>query len=249
MPPSARLPAGAPAYLKACNPMWNAVGRVTFHLAENKRNPAYPFAFLATYTHRMSEQGKMQHLALGRALEEYAGAKNRTALSALLLPIQRAAEQSKLARELLESRAVFHSAGLAARPGICVLAEHSPVRAERPGGSHSGLVEGGAPPRGRGVTVRIGEAKGKVLGAESLLDFNVEMSLEGEPLSVAELQALLQSASGLALAQGQMGRGGPRQAQGGTRTLAESPIRFERRRRAVAGGAAALVRVRPQPGR
>ena len=72
-----QTPGGAAAYLKNCNPTWNAVGRVTFHLAENKRNPAYPFAFLATYTNRISEQGKVQHLPLGRALEEYAGAKNR----------------------------------------------------------------------------------------------------------------------------------------------------------------------------
>jgi non-specific serine/threonine protein kinase len=105
--PSAGRRAAA-AYLKNCKPTWNAVGRVTFHLAANKRNPAYPFAFLATYTNRVSEQGEVQHVPLGRALEEYAGAKNRPALAALLSPVQRAAEQSKLARELLDSRAIFH---------------------------------------------------------------------------------------------------------------------------------------------
>lgn len=52
-----RTEGGVAAYLKSCNPAWHAVGRVTFHLAENKRNAAYPFAFLATYTHRLSEQG------------------------------------------------------------------------------------------------------------------------------------------------------------------------------------------------
>ena len=139
----AQAPGGAAAYLKSCNPVWNAVGRVTFHLAENKRNPAYPFAFLATYTHRISEQGKVQHLPLGRALEEYAGAKNRAALAALLSPVQRAAEQSKLARELLDSRADVSSPGLAARAGVFVFAEHSAFRAKRPGGADSGLVEGG----------------------------------------------------------------------------------------------------------
>lgn len=54
----ARTAGGAAAYLKNCNPTWHAVDRVTFHLAENKRNPAHPFAFLATYTHRVSEQGR-----------------------------------------------------------------------------------------------------------------------------------------------------------------------------------------------
>src|SRR5580658_1757923 len=65
---------GAVAYVKSCNPVWNAVGRVTFHLAENKRNPAHPFAFLATYTHRISGQSRLQHLPLAEAVKTYAGA-------------------------------------------------------------------------------------------------------------------------------------------------------------------------------
>ena len=52
------------------------------------------------------------------------------------------------------------------------------------------------------MTVRIGEAKGTLLGADSLLDFKVQMSLEGEPLTESELKAILQSASGLVLLKG-----------------------------------------------
>jgi non-specific serine/threonine protein kinase len=52
------------------------------------------------------------------------------------------------------------------------------------------------------VTVRIGEATGNLLGADSLLDFKVQMSLEGEPLTESELKAILQSASGLVLLKG-----------------------------------------------
>src|ERR1700733_5600788 len=37
-------------YLSAYHSAWNTVGRVCFHLAENKSNAQYPFAFLATYT-------------------------------------------------------------------------------------------------------------------------------------------------------------------------------------------------------
>jgi non-specific serine/threonine protein kinase len=197
----AQAPGGAVAYLKSCNPVWNAVGRVTFHLAENKRNPAYPFAFLATYTHRISEQGKVQHLPLGRALEEYAGAKNRAALAALLSPVQRAAEQSKLVRELLDSRAIFH-------PQVWRPEQAFSFLQNIPFFEQSGLVvripnwwKSGRPPRPQ-VTVRIGEAGGNLLGADSLLDFKVQMSLEGEPLTESELKAILQSASGLVLLKG-----------------------------------------------
>jgi hypothetical protein len=192
---------GVVAYLQARNPVWHAVGRVTLHLAENKRNPAYPFAFLATYTHRLSQDGKVQHLPLGRALEDYAGAKNRDALAALLSPVQRAAERSKLVRELLDSRAIFH-------PQVWRPEQAFSFLQNIPHFEQSGLVvripdwwKAGRPPRPQ-VTVRIGEAKGKLLGTESLLDFKVQLSLEGEPLTESELQALLQSSTGLVLLKG-----------------------------------------------
>ena len=85
---------GAQSYLSTKNPLWRFVGRVTLHLAENKRDAAHPFAFLATYASRLSAHGQVQHERLGRALEQYAGAKNRQQLLALLVPLQRAAERS-----------------------------------------------------------------------------------------------------------------------------------------------------------
>ena len=42
-------------YLVHYNPNWNKVGRVCFHLAENKTNTTHPFAFLATYTTHLTE--------------------------------------------------------------------------------------------------------------------------------------------------------------------------------------------------
>ena len=66
-------PGGAQGYLRERNPQWRFVGRVTFHLAENKRNSQYPFAFLATFANGLTPQGKMKHEPLGRALQQYAG--------------------------------------------------------------------------------------------------------------------------------------------------------------------------------
>ena len=39
---------------------WNVVGRVCFHLAENKADEERPFAFLATYTTRLSSRTAMR---------------------------------------------------------------------------------------------------------------------------------------------------------------------------------------------
>jgi len=133
---------GAPAWLRAQNPLWNLVGRVTFHLAENKRSPEKPFAFLATYTHRISEQAKPQYLPLGRALQEYAGTRNRETLLALLAPVQRAAEKSALVRELVDRRSGRH----VRRTGSCAT-----FRFLRRVACWSGFPIGGRPgvPRGR----------------------------------------------------------------------------------------------------
>src|SRR5262245_61216330 len=57
-------------FLKALHPVWNVVGRVHFNLAENRKDAEAPFAFLATYTSRVSAHGKAQHLPLSQALAE-----------------------------------------------------------------------------------------------------------------------------------------------------------------------------------
>src|SRR5712675_256371 len=56
---------GLQAFLTTLNRAWNLVGRVHFNLAENRRDPDQPFAFMATYTTRLSTQAKAQHVPLG----------------------------------------------------------------------------------------------------------------------------------------------------------------------------------------
>ncbi len=101
-------PGGAQGYLRERNPQWRFVGRVTFHLAENKRDPEYPFAFLATFANGLTPQGKVKHEPLGRALQQYAGEQNRAAMLNLLLPISKAAESSELIRQLVDSEQIYH---------------------------------------------------------------------------------------------------------------------------------------------
>ena len=96
------------AFLKRRHPAWNLVGRVHFNLAENRKDEVTPFAFLATYTTRLSAQAKALHVPLGRALQEYAGAKNRERLLSLLLPVQRAAEHCAWLKAMVDAGEIFH---------------------------------------------------------------------------------------------------------------------------------------------
>src|SRR5260370_10522955 len=81
-------------WFKERHAAWNVVGRVCFHLSENKADEERPFAFLATYTTRLSRAAKPQHRPLGQALRDFAGDKR--ALLSLLLPVQRASAKSEL---------------------------------------------------------------------------------------------------------------------------------------------------------
>ncbi len=187
---------GTAAYLSEKNPLWRFVGRVTFHLAENKRDAHYPFAFLATYVSRLSAQGRVQHEALGRSLEQYAGAKNRRALLSLLVPIQRAAERSSLVKELIDSGDVYQPLAWSPREAYRFL-QDVPLLEE------SGLivrVPDWWKPQHRPrplVQVRIDGRPGAKLSAESLLNFSVGVTLDGETLTEAELHKLLASTGGL----------------------------------------------------
>jgi non-specific serine/threonine protein kinase len=192
---------GAQAYLSEKNPLWRFVGRVTFHLAENKRDAEYPFAFLATYASRLSAQGKIQHEPLARSLEHHADTKNKQALLALLVPIQRAAERSPLVKELVDSGEVYHSLRWSPREAYRLL-QDIPVLEE------SGVIvrvpdwwRPSQPPRAI-VAVRIDGRAGTKIGAHALLDFSVNVALDGEPLTEAELRELLASTNGLAKLKG-----------------------------------------------
>jgi non-specific serine/threonine protein kinase len=187
---------GAGAYLSQKNPLWRFVGRVTLHLAENKRDPQCPFAFLATYVSRLSPQGRVQHEPLGRALQQYAGARNRQALLSLLVPLKRAAERSPLIKELVDSEEVYHALAWSPREAYRFL-QDVPIFEE------SGLLvrvpdwwKAQQRPRAT-VDVKINGRRGARLGVDALLDFSVGVALDGEELTEEEIQELLGGAEGL----------------------------------------------------
>src|ERR1700677_3496874 len=95
-------------FLKERNPAWHLGGRVHFNLAENRSDEEAPFAFIATYTTRLSAQSRAQHLPLAEALREYAGAKNKDRLLSLLLPVQRASEHCGWLRAMVEAGEIYH---------------------------------------------------------------------------------------------------------------------------------------------
>ena len=198
---AAEFPAGPTAWLRSVNPLWHLLGRVTFHLAENKRDAQRPFAFMATYTHKLTRQARVQHLPLAEALKAYAGAKDQQKLESLLEPVRRAAERSALAKELLDNRSLFAPQAWTVRQAHRFLTESPEIESA---GVVVRLPDWWSPrnrPRPQ-VQVRIGSRPASALGLDELLDFNVAVSLDGETLTAEERRELLAGAEGLVLLRG-----------------------------------------------
>ncbi len=191
-------------YLQSLHPVWNQIGRVYLHLAENKQSEDAPFAFLATYTPHLAHhaQGsRVQHLPLSQALKEYAGAKNKNALLSLLRPLQKGAQQSPWLKELVESGDVYH-------PQAWVPAEAYRFLKDIPALETSGLIvrvpnwwKSKRPPRPI-VRVTLGQNQVSKLGMDSLLDFEAAITLEGEPLTDKEWNQIMQATQNLVLIKG-----------------------------------------------
>jgi superfamily II DNA or RNA helicase len=188
-------------FLKQKNPAWNLVGRVHFNLAENRKDDESPFAFLATYTHRLSSKARAQHVPLGRALKEYAGAANKSRLLSLLLPVQRAAEECAWLKEMVDTGEIFHPLRWSP-PEALQLLKDMPIL------ESAGVIvrvpsawREGRPLRPR-VTATVGEKPPSGLGVEALLDFHMKVTLDGETLTEAEIASLLAGSSGLHFVRG-----------------------------------------------
>jgi len=191
---------GIAGFLNRHAPLWRQVGRVCFHLAENRQDPEFPFAFMATYVPRLGKNARAQHLPLSQALREYAGAKNREALLRLLEPVYEAGGRCAWVHELLESGDVYHPLAWTPEEAYGLLKD-LPLLEE------SGLVVRlpdwwRKRPRPK-VQVQIGSKTGTTLSAQALLDFRVQLTLNGALLTSDEIAALTATCNGLAFVRGQ----------------------------------------------
>ena len=188
-------------FLKQRNAAWNLVGRVHFNLAENRRDEEAPFAFMATYTTRLSAAAKAQHLPLGKALKEYAGAKNRDRLLSLLKPVQRAAEHCTWLKAMVESGEIYQP--LRWNPSEALqflkdvpLVESAGVVVRMPASWHMNR------PARPQVRTTVGAKAPSQLGLDAVLDFDMAVTLDGDPLTASEIKAMLAQSDGLVLLRG-----------------------------------------------
>jgi non-specific serine/threonine protein kinase len=160
---------------------------------ENK-NADQPFAFLATYATRMGTEGESRHLPLKYALQEYQN--DNAKLLNLLSTVHRAARESELITDLLESNDLFS-------PLAWTAGEAHTFLQEVPLYEDAGIlcrIPDWWRTKGSGVSVKIslGDRTPAMVGITALLDFTPRLMLGDEELTPEEIKQLLDQVEGLA---------------------------------------------------
>ncbi|MBF0440680.1 MAG: DEAD/DEAH box helicase [Oligoflexales bacterium] len=175
---------------------WSHIGRLFFHLAENKKDATRPFAFLATYTNRISLGTRMQHIPLGRALSEFAGRQNHATLVNLLKPLVKAGEESLLVQGLLSNNDIYKTLFWTPKEALLFLKE---IPIFEKNGIIVRVPDWWKGRSGGGIKMKVtlGRSGKSKLTSGSMLDFDARLALDGEDLSEEEFNHILATGEGL----------------------------------------------------
>lgn len=189
-------------WLKNLGEPWNQLGKVFFHLAENKDDTSgiKPFAFLATVAHQSNADDQVRHLPLHAAIKLYG--HHHPALLSLLQPLQKAALHSPFLQQLLDSKKIYLPQAWSALEAYQFLQDCSQFE-------QSGIIvrmvnlwKKSPPKLQLTITADTSEDSAKSAHAtgvsvHSLLRFSIHSHLSGQELSEDELNELLAQGTGL----------------------------------------------------
>jgi SNF2 family DNA or RNA helicase len=175
----------------------NVVGRVFFHLVENKMDE-HPFAFLATYSTGNVGDKKAAHTPLKNALLEYKDQNDM--LLKLLSTVSRAAQKSDFISDIVESGELFSPLKFTSKEAYTFLNE-IPIYEE------CGILcripdWWKKKSNSLRLSVKIGEREPSKLGMDALLNFNPELFFGDDKITEEEFKKLLAQTGGLAFIKG-----------------------------------------------
>ena len=184
-------------FFASLNPFVHTMGRIFFHLVESKKDD-YPFAFMATYSSMVSNEGKTRHLPLKNALVEFKNDNKK--LLELLSTVNKASQKSAFISDMVDSGDIFHPIGLTASEAYTFLMEiplyeEAGILCRIPNWwkSKSNSLR---------LSVKIGTKPPSLLGFDALVDFDAQISMGDDKLTIAELKKLLAETEGLAFIKG-----------------------------------------------
>lgn len=196
----ALMEGGLNTFLQKHAGAWHKVGMVSFHLAENPNDEVRPFAFMATYSPGFNAAGHLKHLPLKSALEQFTEENKDGALNKVLSPVREASRRCPWVKQLLESGELYEATNWTAHEAYRVLRD-AEILEEC--GLALRLPDWWKKKTRPQVAVTIGDEARTTMGANSLLDFRMEVALGDEHLSAEEVDELLRGDDGLVMLKGQ----------------------------------------------
>jgi len=186
------------SFFQQFSPRIHLVGKIYFHLVENKDDQEYPFAFLATYAHAVNKTGKSQHRPLKYALTEYENDQKK--MLELLATVNIASQKSLFMKELLDEGEIFHPLSWTTKDAFHFLNE---IEAYEEAGILCRIPnwwkkKGNRPH----LSITVGNRKPSLLGMDSLVDFKAKLEVDGVFLTIKEAEKLLSQTEGLAYIKG-----------------------------------------------
>ena len=180
-------------FIRTYSPNVHLVGRVFFHLVENKSDD-YPFAFMATYSTRLNRRGQSKHLPLKHALQVHQNDNEK--LLKLLSTVHVAARESPLISDLLETGELFHPLSWTAGEAFSFfneipLYEESGILCRIPNwwkGNNARV----------NLNFSVGDSKPSFVGMDAILNFNPQLFIGDSVISEKEARQLLSESEGLA---------------------------------------------------
>jgi SNF2 family DNA or RNA helicase len=180
-------------FIHEFSPATYLIGRVFFHLVENKKSDD-PFAFLATYSTGLNQKGESKHMPLKYALQEYG--EDQKKLLELLTTVYTAAKQSQMITEIIDSGEIFYPLAWSAQEAFTFLQEvpiyeDAGILCRIPNwwkGKKASLR----------INVNIGGKTPSHVGLGALLDFEPELMLGDTKITEEEARQLLNQSEGLA---------------------------------------------------
>jgi non-specific serine/threonine protein kinase len=176
-------------------PSWELVGRIYFHLAESKEGSVLPFAFLATYSTRISSQARLQHKPLGQMIKE--SLKEDLTLGGMLKPLAKLAVTDGFLAKLIKSNKIFAPCYLSSNDAFRFLSEinlceDAGIVVKLPKSWH-----GKKPPQAK-VTLEVEAPKQEsFVGFGHLMQFSAKLTVDGKELTPEEIAKLLANEKGL----------------------------------------------------
>lgn len=179
-------------YFAEHNAHINIVGRVFFHLVENKEGD-YPFAFMATYSTKPVKSKRAVHTPLKNALKEFDGDEKK--LFALISTVIKAAEKSAFISDLLESGELFSPLKITADEAYILLKE---IEIYEEAGIMCRVPDWWKKKYNSvSVSVAVGAKEPSKVGLDAIMDFEPSLLMGDEQITAQELSAFLEMGEGL----------------------------------------------------